>query len=78
MCKRINVIRLKINNKHKFSSTKNDNEKNNNKAPWNRNELTICGVTWSGGKTLKQKYYGACKNQRNDCPSYGQLANENI
>ena len=28
-------------------------------------------------KTLVQKYHGAGKNQRNDCPTWGQLANEN-
>ena len=37
------------------------NNKNNDQATWNRNELTIRGVTRSGSKTLKQKKHGTRK-----------------
>ena len=49
MCSCVHVIRLKINNSYKY------NNKTNDRATWKRNELTICGVTRSDSKTLKQK-----------------------
>ena len=38
-----------------MSQYKYNNNKNIDKATWNRNELTICDVTRSDSKTLKQK-----------------------
>ena len=39
-----------------------NNNKDNDKATWSRHELTICGVTRSGSKTLKQRWHGASKS----------------
>ena len=61
--------------KYKHDNVKN-NDNGNNKATWNRNELTICGVTKTGSKNSQTKVHGACKNQRNDCPRWDQLVNK--
>ena len=45
-----------------ISKYKCNENKKNYKATWNRNELTIFGVTRSDSKALKQKQHGAGKN----------------